>query len=108
MTTTHILISIALLTLGTMLTRFLPFIIFREKTQPPKFIQYLGNVLPAAIFSMLVVYCLKNVQLMGGSHGLPEFIAIGITTVLHLWKRQILLSIAGGTVAYMLLVQMIF
>ena len=108
MTTTHILISIALLTSGTMLTRFLPFIIFREKTQPPKFIQYLGNVLPAAIFSMLVVYCLKNVQLLGGSHGLPEFIAIGITTVLHLWKRQILLSIAGGTVAYMLLVQMIF
>ena len=108
MTTTHIFISIALLTLGTMLTRFLPFIIFREKTQPPKFIQYLGNVLPAAIFSMLVVYCLKNVQLLGGSHGLPEFIAIGITTVLHLWKRQILLSIAGGTVAYMLLVQMIF
>ena len=108
MTTTHIFISIALLTSGTMLTRFLPFIIFREKTQPPKFIQYLGNVLPAAIFSMLVVYCLKNVQLLGGSHGLPEFIAIGITTVLHLWKRQILLSIAGGTVAYMLLVQMIF
>ena len=108
MTTTHIFISIALLTLGTMLTRFLPFIIFREKTQPPKFIQYLGNVLPAAIFSMLVVYCLKNVQLLGGSHGLPEFIAIGITTVLHLWKRQILLSIAGGTVAYMLIVQMIF
>ena len=108
MTTTQILISIALLTLGTMLTRFLPFAVFNEKTQPPKFIQYLGNVLPAAIFSMLVVYCLKNVQLLGGSHGLPEFIAIGITTVLHLWKRQILLSIAGGTVAYMLLVQMIF
>ena len=108
MTTAQILISIALLALGTMITRFLPFMVFNEKTQPPQFIQYLGNVLPAAIFSMLVVYCLKNVQLLGGSHGLPEFIAIGITTALHLWKRQILLSIAGGTVAYMILVQMIF
>ena len=108
MTTAQILISIALLTLGTMLTRFLPFIIFRENREAPKFVQYLGNVLPAAIFSMLVVYCLKNVQLFGGSHGLPEFIAIAVTTVLHLWKRQILLSIAGGTIAYMILVQMIF
>ena len=108
MTTAQILISIALLTLGTMLTRFLPFIIFRENREAPKFVQYLGNVLPAAIFSMLVVYCLKNVQLFSGSHGLPEFIAIGITTALHLWKRQILLSIAGGTVVYMLLVQAVF
>ena len=108
MTTTQILVSIALLTLGTMLTRFLPFLIFRENKQPPKFVQYLGNALPAAIFSMLVVYCLKNVQLFGGNHGLPEFIAIAATTVLHLWKRQILLSIAGGTVVYMLLVQLVF
>ncbi|MBQ7816288.1 MAG: branched-chain amino acid transporter permease [Oscillospiraceae bacterium] len=108
MTTTQILISIALLTLGTMLTRFLPFMIFREKAQLPKFVQYLGNALPAAIFSMLVVYCLKNVQFLSGSHGLPEIIAIAVTSALHLWKRQILLSIAGGTVVYMLLVQMIF
>ncbi|MBQ7283839.1 MAG: branched-chain amino acid transporter permease [Oscillospiraceae bacterium] len=100
--------SIALLTLGTMLTRFLPFMIFREKAQLPKFVQYLGNALPAAIFSMLVVYCLKNVQFLSGSHGLPEIIAIAVTSALHLWKRQILLSIAGGTVVYMLLVQMIF
>ena len=108
MTDTQILISILLLTAGTMLTRFLPFAVFTENRQPPAFIQYLGKVLPAAIFSMLVVYCLKNVQLFSGSHGLPEFIAIGITTALHLWKRQILLSIAGGTVVYMLLVQAVF
>ncbi|MBR2028806.1 MAG: branched-chain amino acid transporter permease [Oscillospiraceae bacterium] len=108
MTTAQILFSIALLAFGTMLTRFLPFMVFNEKSQPPKFIKYLGNVLPAAIFSMLVVYCLKNVHIFSGSHGLPEFIAIGITTALHLWKRQMLLSIAGGTVAYMILVQMIF
>lgn len=108
MTTPQILISIALLTIGTMLTRFLPFIIFRENKEAPKFVQYLGNALPAAIFSMLVVYCLKNVQFLSGSYGLPEIIAILITGTLHLWKRQILLSIAGGTAVYMILVQMIF
>ena len=108
MTTTQILLTITLLAVGTMLTRFLPFMVFRENTEPPKFIQYLGNALPAAIFSMLVLYCLKNVQFLSGNHGLPEIIAIAVTSVLHLWKRQILLSIAGGTVAYMLLVQLIF
>jgi len=108
MTNTQILISIALLTVGTMITRFLPFIIFRENAELPKFVQYLGNALPAAIFSMLVVYCLKNVQFLSGSHGLSEIIAITVTTVLHLWKRQILISIAGGTVVYMLLVQLVF
>ena len=108
MTTTQILISIALFTLGTMATRFLAFIVFRENREAPKFVQYLGNALPAAIFSMLVVYCLKNVQFLSGNHGLPDIIAIAVTSVLHLWKRQILLSIAGGTVAYMILVQLIF
>ena len=108
MTTTQILISVALLTLGTMLTRFLPFVIFRENKEAPKFVQYLGSALPAAIFSMLVVYCLKNVQFLSGSHGLSEIIAIMVTGGMHLWKRQILLSIAGGTVVYMLLVQMVF
>lgn len=108
MTTVQILISIALLTLGTMLTRFLAFIVFSENRKAPKFVQYLGNALPAAIFSMLVVYCLKNVQFLSGSYGLPEVTAILVTGGLHLWKRQILLSIAGGTVVYMLLVQMVF
>ena len=108
MNTTQILISIALFTVGTMLTRFLAFIVFRENREAPKFVQYLGNALPAAIFSMLVVYCLKNVQFFSGSYGLPEIIAIAVTTAVHLWKRQILISIAGGTVVYMLLVQMVF
>ena len=108
MTTAQILISIALLTIGTMLTRFLAFVVFSENREAPKFVQYLGKALPAAIFSMLVVYCLKNVQFFSGSYGLPEIIAIAFTTIVHLWKRQILLSIAGGTVVYMLLVQMVF
>ena len=74
----------------------------------PKYVQYLGKVLPGAIFGMLVVYCLKDVSIINYSHGIPEAIAIVITVLLHLWKSQMLLSIAGGTVVYMLLVQLVF
>lgn len=93
---------------GTMLTRFLPFLVFRSKRPTPRYIQYLGRVLPGAIFAMLIIYCLRDVSLLQGSHGLPELIAIAVTVGLHLWKRQMLLSIAGGTICYMLLVQFIF
>ena len=108
MTLVQKMITIAICALGTMATRFLPFLIFREGKPTPKYIQYLGKALPAAIFGMLVVYCLKNVDILGGSHGFPELIAILITVALHLWKRQMLVSIAGGTICYMLLVQMVF
>lgn len=108
MTLPQIFISIAMMVLGTMLTRFLPFLVFSSKRPTPKYILYLGKALPGAIFSMLVVYCLKNVSPFQYSYGLPELIAIALTAGLHLWKRQILLSIAGGTVCYMLLVQMVF
>ncbi len=100
--------TIALCALGTMLTRFLPFLLFSSKRPTPKYVVYLGRALPAAIFSMLVVYCLKSVNVLAYSYGLPELIAIAVTVALHLWKRQTLLSIAGGTVCYMLLVQMVF
>lgn len=93
---------------GTMLTRFLPFLVFRPKRPTPRYIQYLGRVLPGAIFAMLIIYCLRDVSLLQGSHGLPELIAIAVTAGLHLWKRQMLLSIAGGTICYMLMVQFIF
>ncbi len=108
MTHTQQIITIVLCVLGTMTTRFLPFIIFSADKPTPAYIQYLGKALPPAIFGMLVVYCLKDVSLLSGTHGLPEFIAILITVLLHLWKRRMLLSIAGGTLAYMLLVQLIF
>lgn len=108
MTLTQQIITIALCVAGTMLTRFLPFLIFSSKKPTPAFIQYLGKALPAAIFGMLVVYCLKNVNVLGSSHGLPELIAILVTVGLHLWKRQMLLSIAGGTVCYMVLIQTLF
>lgn len=108
MTLSQEIITVAMCIAGTMLTRFLPFLVFSSKRPTPHYIQYLGEVLPGAIFAMLVVYCLRNVSVLQGSHGLPEVIAITVTVVLHLWKKQMLLSIAGGTVCYMLLVQLIF
>lgn len=94
--------------LGTMVTRFLPFLLFPSGKPTPKYIQYLGKVLPSAVFGLLVIYCLKNVSLLTGSHGIPEAVSIAVVIILHLWKRQMLLSIAGGTVCYMLLVQFVF
>lgn len=108
MTLSQQIVTIALCAAGTMLTRFLPFLIFSSKKPTPKYIQYLGKALPAAIFGMLVVYCLKNVNVLAGSHGLPELISIAVVVALHLWKRQMLISVAGGTVCYMLLVQLVF
>ena len=108
MTLNQQIITIALIVLGTVLTRFLPFLIFPAGKETPKFIKYLGKVLPAAVFGLLVIYCLKNVSIFEGSHGIPELISIAVVVVLHLWKRQMLISIAAGTIVYMLLVQFVF
>lgn len=94
--------------LGTAATRFLPFLIFPAGKQTPKYVQYLGKVLPAAVFGLLVIYCMKDVSILTGSHSIPELISIILVILLHVWKRQMLLSIAGGTVCYMLLVQLVF
>ena len=102
-------ITIAVCTAATMLTRFLPFLIFSSKDQqPPEVVRYLGRVLPAAIFGMLIVYCLKSVSVFTGSHGIPEAIAIAVTIALNKWKHQTLISIAGGTMCYVLLVPLAF
>ena len=108
MTLTQQIITIAMVVLGTMITRFLPFLIFPAGKETPKYIQYVGKVLPAAVFGLLVVYCLRSVDLFSGNHGLPEAISIALVIAHHVWKRQMLLSIAGGTVCYMLLVQLVF
>ena len=108
MTLTEQNITIAMVVLGTVLTRFLPFLLFPAGKATPKYIQYLGKVLPPAVFGLLVVYCLKNVSIFTGSHGIPEFLSILAVVFLHLWKRQMLLSIAGGTILYMVLVQLVF
>lgn len=106
MTTAQSILTILAVILGTMLTRFLPFFIFPEGKTPPPFITYLGKVLPYAVIGLLVVYCLKDTP---GStyHGLPELIAILCIAVLHKWKKNTLLSIAGGTIIYMVLIQTI-
>lgn len=114
MTVTQRILTIAMVVLGTVLTRFLPFWIFpapkpgKPARPTPKYVRYLGRFLPAAALGLLVVYGLKDVSLLTGSHGLPEFISLAVLVVLHLWKRQMLLSIAGGTICYMLLVQFVF
>ncbi len=108
MTFTEQIITIAMVVLGTMVTRFLPFIIFPAGKLTPKYVKYLGKVLPPAVFGMLIIYCLKNVSIFTGSHGIPELIAIAVVVGLHAWRRQMLLSIAGGTIVYMLLVQLVF
>lgn len=102
------LIMIAVMTLVTMATRFLPFLIFGEKRKTPKSILYLGKVLPCAIMGMLVVYCLKDVAPLSSPYGLPELLGIAAVAGLHIWKRNSLLSIGVGTVFYMVLVQLVF
>lgn len=108
MTLTQQIITIAAVVLGTMLTRFLPFLIFPAGKPAPAYVQYLGKVLPAAALGLLVIYCFKNVNFFGGTHGFPELIAVAVVVVLHIWKRQMLLSVMGGTIAYMLLIQFVF
>ncbi|MGE7758493.1 branched-chain amino acid transporter permease [Peribacillus sp. NPDC097895] len=108
MDVTQQIITIAMVVLGTMLTRFIPFIIFPSGKPTPKYVQYLGKILPSAVIGLLVIYCLKDVSLQSGSHGIPEFMAIGVVALLHIWKKMMLLSIAGGTIVYMMLVQLVF
>jgi len=104
----HAMLLILTMMAGTMATRFLPFLLLGDKRQTPPFISYLGKVLPYAIMGMLVVYCLKGVSVTRISSVVPAALGVGITAGLHLWKHNTLLSIIGGTVCYMILVQMVF
>lgn len=101
-------ITIGLCTLASILTRALPFLLLSEKKPTPPIVRYLGNVLPAAVFGMLIIYCLKDTSFLNGSHSLPEIAGIIATVLLHLKFRQMLLSIGGGTAVYMTLIQFIF
>lgn len=100
------IVTVGLCALGTQLTRWLPFLAFSRST--PRSVRYLGKALPLAVFALLVVYCFKDVPVLTGSHGIPELIAAGVTAGTHLWRGQMLLSIAAGTVCYMVLVQTVF
>lgn len=107
MTVTQQLITLAMVILGTMTTRFLPFLLFPANKPTPAFVKQLGAYLPSAALGLLVIYCLKDISLWSGSHGIPELISIVLVVLLHFLKKQMLLSIAGGTLCYMLLIQML-
>lgn len=104
--TIHSLLLVAVVAGVTILIRFLPFLVFHRGT--PGIILYLGKVLPYSIMGMLVVYCLKNMSFLKQPFGIPEVISVLLVVVLHKWKHNTLLSIGGGTLCYMMLIQMVF
>ena len=105
--TVLIILVAAAVTFATRLTAFVNFG-GRKGGEPPKWVTYLGQVLPPAVIALLVVYCLRNIDLFSGSHGLPELLCVAVAALLHLWKRNELLSIFGSTALYMVLVQLVF
>ena len=107
-TTSQALMIIGILALGTIITRFLPFVLFPNGKPIPTYITYLGKMLPAAAIGLLVVYCLRYINFTAAPRGIPEAIAILAVVALHIWKKNTLISIAVGTVIYMLLVQFVF
>jgi len=106
--TQQLLVLVAVISLGTILTRALPFILFPKNKKIPGFINYLGDAIPYAAIGLLVVYCLKDVSVLAAPYGIPEAIAVACVVLLHVWKKSTLLSIGAGTVVYMLLVQFVF
>ncbi len=104
----YAVVTIFVITLVTAALRFIPFLIFGGNKPVPKYITYLGKVLPYSIMAMLVVYCLKGISFLKAPFGLPELICAALVVILHVWKRNTLLSIICGTLCYMLLIQLIF
>ncbi len=102
------LVIISMVALATQITRWTPFLVFSGGRRLHRVVEDLGRLLPPAMMGLLVVYSLRNTDLLTGSHGLPEAIAVAVTAGLHLWKRSTLLSILAGTAVYMLLVQLVF
>lgn len=102
------LLIILVVGITTFATRVIPFLIFPKGKEIPKTVQYLGKVLTPAVIGMLVVYCLKNTQVMAAPYGIPELVSVITVAVLHVWKRNNLLSIGVGTVLYMVLIQVVF
>ncbi|MGM9551015.1 MAG: branched-chain amino acid transporter permease [Clostridia bacterium] len=103
----HVILVIAVMAVVTMLLRFLPFIVFDRGEKLPNWISYLGKVLPPAVMSMLLVYCLRNIDLLSTNHGLPEIICVGVAMLLHTWKRNTLLSIGVSTLLFMVMCRLI-
>lgn len=108
MTTSQMMLTVLAVAIGTMLTRFLPFLIFPTNKKTPDYIQFLGRTLPFATIGLLVVYCLRGITPTVYPFALPEIIAVTSIVLLHIWKRNTLLSVGAGTILYMVLVQQIF
>lgn len=108
LTPIEIFITVAMMALGTVATRFLPFFCFPGSKETPKYVLYLGKVLPYSVMGLLIVYCLKDVSITSAPYALPELIAVLSIVILHLWKKNTLLSIGAGTIIYMLLIQFVF
>lgn len=108
MTTAQAVAAVAVMAVVTFLTRALPFLLFGRGSKVPRVVLYLGRYLPPAVIAMLIVYCLRSVTFTAPSGWLPSLIAAAAVVALHLWKRNNLLSILGGTVLYMVLVQVVF
>ena len=105
MTTTQQFLTILIMSLAVMLTRFLPFLVFSSKDHTPRFVQFLGCYLASAVFGMLVIYCLKDIDIHSPHSLVLKLLAIIVCILLHLWRRNMLLTIAGGTIFYMILLQ---
>ncbi len=108
MSNTQLILMIAVAGACTFATRLFPFALFGGKKEVPKFIKYLGNVLPVAILGILIVYCLRDFEKGNPNYILPQLIAVALTAGIHLWKKNTLLSIAVGTIGYMLLIHFVF
>lgn len=108
LTLTQQIITIGVCALASFLVRALPFAVFRKGDHAPLVVQYIGKVLPLGLFAMLVVYCLRDVSLFSGTHGVPEAIGIIVTCIFHFWRHSMCLSMAAGTLVYMFLVQVVF
>ena len=108
LTPVQIILTVLAVALGAMATRFTPFLLFPDGKRPPEVVTYLGNVLPPVMMGLLVVYCLKSVPVLSYPHGLPELISIAFIVGIHLWRKNVLLSIGCGTALYMFLVQAVF
>ncbi len=108
MTGERAFIIILVVAVCTLITRLFPFVLFGGKRELPKAVHYLGGLLPQALMATLVVYCLKDADLFSASRGIPEFASVAVTAFLHVWKKNVLLSVAAGTFCYMFLVQAVF
>lgn len=108
MTNKELLLTAIIIVFATAIIRFLPFIIIRKSIAKRKYIKFLGDMMPYSMIALLVIYCLKDVNLIKYPYGIPELISIAIIIILHIIKRNVLISIGAGTIIYMFLVQTVF